>query len=311
MQCPKCRQENRSQARFCVGCGAALPVAPAVAPESKPEPSARSQPALTHACGACGTALKPDARFCPRCGAQVAEPPQPPSRSVPAPTWAVPPPVEAGPPRREQDQVRFAAQPAEDRRPPVKSPLDVEPEPVQRSPQRRPAWLLGLMTAFLSALCIFCAVVGGVVGASSGGSVAAVPDADPSRPDVTVYVDETYVSTMLDGGLPEGVEGTTSLDVKPDNLLVLSTRLDLMFVRPEITVTSRLSVQEGRIQIVVEDVEAEGHDIFRLIGIDGWTLGDALVDVIQEGLERELGPGSKLMDITTDEHWIILTARLN
>jgi hypothetical protein len=82
-------------------------------------------------------------------------------------------------------------------------------------------------------------------------------------------------------------------------------------VKPEIVIMSRLSVIDGRIHIRVEDVDAGGHKLFSLIGIDEVTLGDDLVDIIQKGLERELGPGSRLLEITTEDNWIILKARLD
>ncbi|MBI2962609.1 MAG: zinc-ribbon domain-containing protein [Deltaproteobacteria bacterium] len=57
MRCPSCSRENRPRARFCAGCGAALP----------------------HACAACGAELPEGARFCDACGRSVGEePPKPP-----------------------------------------------------------------------------------------------------------------------------------------------------------------------------------------------------------------------------------------
>jgi class 3 adenylate cyclase/tetratricopeptide (TPR) repeat protein len=49
--CPKCETENRSEARFCDGCGNAL----------------------TLSCAGCGAELRPQARFCDGCGAPVAK----------------------------------------------------------------------------------------------------------------------------------------------------------------------------------------------------------------------------------------------
>ena len=49
MQCSSCRAENRHAARFCRGCGDALPFA----------------------CEGCGAELLPDSRFCDACGAEV------------------------------------------------------------------------------------------------------------------------------------------------------------------------------------------------------------------------------------------------
>jgi class 3 adenylate cyclase/tetratricopeptide (TPR) repeat protein len=52
MDCPHCRRENPADARFCNGCGAALPLT----------------------CGSCGRQNPPDSRFCSACSAPLAAP---------------------------------------------------------------------------------------------------------------------------------------------------------------------------------------------------------------------------------------------
>lgn len=293
MLCPTCRHENRSTARFCARCGHALAA-------TFSETQTEMIPAIASRCVACGTALKRRSRFCPRCGVPVDERTPPPTRSVPSQSWALPPVSAATPSLQEKDQGLLASQPGADEHPTG-----------HHGAGKRSSWRLGLLTALVSMLCVSCAIVGVAVGPAFADTVASLPGADPSRPDVTVYIGEAYVGAMIDESLPGGLQAETSLDVRPNNVLVLTTRLDLMFVRPEIIIGSRLSVVEGRIQIEVESVEAGELDIFGLIGVDAWTLGDELVDMLQRGLEQELGPGSELLDITTDEHWIILKARLN
>ena len=59
MTCPRCRQDNPTHARFCLGCGARLALA----------------------CGACGAELPGGARFCLQCGQAVAGSPAAPVRS--------------------------------------------------------------------------------------------------------------------------------------------------------------------------------------------------------------------------------------
>ncbi len=51
MQCPACAHDNRSNQRFCINCGAALP----------------------QDCGSCGGSLQAGARFCGECGKSVTE----------------------------------------------------------------------------------------------------------------------------------------------------------------------------------------------------------------------------------------------
>ena len=66
MRCSRCDRENRSDARFCRGCGAPLSLR----------------------CGACGADAEPDSAFCDRCGASL---------SSPAPTPGPEAPRAAGP----------------------------------------------------------------------------------------------------------------------------------------------------------------------------------------------------------------------
>jgi hypothetical protein len=310
MQCPKCGSENRAGARFCGRCGQVLAaVAPAASAQPPSQPVTQVRPTGTSECTACGMSLKPGARFCPRCGVVVDD--GPPARNIPMPTWAPPPVIEATSLPQERRQATPAYQPDLEWRPSVASSPEIAPTPVRQQSRGRFSWLLALGTALVSGLCFFCAIMGLVLGSAFGDTVAASPETDPSQPDLTLYVSEKYVSAMIDETLPGGIRGDTELDVRPDNLLVLTTHLDLFLVKPEIVISSRLSVVDGRIQIQVEDVDAGGHNIFNLIGVDGWMLGDDLVDMIQRGLERELGAGSRLLDIRTDDNWIILKARLN
>jgi class 3 adenylate cyclase/tetratricopeptide (TPR) repeat protein len=51
MRCPRCERENREGARFCRGCGTALPIA----------------------CPRCGAPAEPDSAFCDRCGAALGD----------------------------------------------------------------------------------------------------------------------------------------------------------------------------------------------------------------------------------------------
>ncbi len=62
MTCPSCRHANSAAARFCEGCGTALP----------------------RACSGCGEALSASARFCSQCG-HAADPATPPVAPAPSP----------------------------------------------------------------------------------------------------------------------------------------------------------------------------------------------------------------------------------
>jgi len=61
MRCPSCAHENRSQAKFCAGCGAGLP----------------------RGCAQCGAELPAGARFCDACGTGVGAAPAPATPAAP------------------------------------------------------------------------------------------------------------------------------------------------------------------------------------------------------------------------------------
>src|SRR2546423_14091617 len=65
MQCPRCQHDNRDDARFCRGCGAAMSLS----------------------CPKCGVNVTPGSRFCDKCGAALTDPP----------TWQAVPPRFASP----------------------------------------------------------------------------------------------------------------------------------------------------------------------------------------------------------------------
>src|SRR5574341_1654376 len=66
MQCPRCRQDNPPQAKFCAECGARLALA----------------------CATCGTELPAGAKFCLECGQPVSVPSA--ARQFPAPAAYTP-----------------------------------------------------------------------------------------------------------------------------------------------------------------------------------------------------------------------------
>jgi hypothetical protein len=111
MQCPKCRFENRPEARFCKQCGQSMPVA---------APPPQSAPAGVP-CPTCGAMVNPGARFCQGCGntllaASSAPPPvSPAARSQAAPTLARQAPQYTSPPTQppsvQQPYAPHAAQP--------------------------------------------------------------------------------------------------------------------------------------------------------------------------------------------------------
>jgi hypothetical protein len=310
MRCTHCNVENRSGARFCAACGEPLEVV-----ETPPEATS---------CATCGASVKPGARFCPRCGAEIGQAiaaNEGSGGSASRPTWAedsgreaVPPSVtvDVSPaggsvsrPTWAEDSGREAV--------PHSATVDVSLAGVSAQPppprQRRAAWPLAIVVALLSGACFLCAVIGFAAAPAFGGEVQSVPVVDPNRPDITILVEEAYISDMVKTSLPASIGGAMQLDVQPGNQIVATMEFSLILIRLQVTIHSRIAVEAGQMRVGVERIETGGQNLLELIGIDQITLGDEITGAIQKVLEDELGPGSRLLAIATDENRVTLTAR--
>ncbi len=163
--------------------------------------------------------------------------------------------------------------------------------------------------ALLSGCCLICVVIGLASAPAFGREIPPLPVVDPARPDITLFVEESYISEMLSSALPAAIGGTPRLDVQPGNRIVVTLNFSLLIVRLEVTVHTLLAVEDGQLRVRVERIETGGQDLLELIGIDQLSLGDEITGTLQRILERELGPGSRLLGIETDELRVILTAR--
>ncbi|MGC9467548.1 MAG: zinc-ribbon domain-containing protein [Anaerolineae bacterium] len=288
MRCPNCGQENRVGARFCGRCGQPLSTKP---PLELTEAASR--------CPVCNSILKPDARFCPQCGTAISAP----RDGVPAPT----PPAHTV---RAGERALPTVTPAPAIVSPQAAPEASRVEEQSRARvRRRPAWLVGVVMALLSGAVFFCLVMGLALLPAFGRSVPPSPEVDPSQADLTILVREAYISDMLAQALPEGVQGDAVVDVQPGNKLVTTIGFDLLFIDLEVIVHAGIGVEGGEIQVWVDRVETGGHDILELLNVNQVDLGQNITGAIQQGLEDELGPGSRLLTIVTDDTNVILTAR--
>jgi hypothetical protein len=200
--------------------------------------------------------------------------------------------------------------------PPAHRPAAVETAlPAESRPRRgrevegRPAWLVAVVTAIVSGACFLCVVLALAAGPAFGTALPPLAPEDPTRPDITILVEEAYISDMVSSGLPDAIDGDAALDVQPGNLIVTTIDFQLLIIRLQVVVNSRIAVEEGRIGVKVESIETGGQDLLDLIGMDQLVLGEDITGVIQNVLEDELGEGVRLLAIATDEARVILTAR--
>lgn len=307
MQCPHCHAENRAGARFCRRCGEALEVQ-----------QEQSQAPDALVCPACGSPLKAGARFCGHCGSVVtpAEPDNPPGsleagalEASPVVTPAaqtmreiVPQPLPSAPVSRIQDALPQGIMTSATSRPPSGAPLGSRPT-------RKPQWFIAAIAALAVGTLSLCLVLALAAGPAFGRVVPALPPIDLTRPDLTILVKEAYLSDMVGEALPEVVDGTAVLDVQPGNLIVVTVDFQLLIIRLQVVVNSRIAVEEGRIRVSLESIETGGHDLLDLVGMDQLELGEDITGTIQDVLEDELGEGARLLAISTDDDQVTLTAR--
>jgi hypothetical protein len=152
-------------------------------------------------------------------------------------------------------------------------------------------------------------LVGLAVSPALGESLSPPPVSDPSQEDITIIVDEAYLNRVLSEALPGSVPGEATLDVRPDDLLVITAVLDLLLQELEVTVVLRMGVEAGELHLALESVEAAGQDILDLLGVDREALGQAMSRAIQGQVEAGLGAGAQILGVTMDEDHIIITAR--
>jgi len=140
-------------------------------------------------------------------------------------------------------------------------------------------------------------------------SVPPPPASDPTRQDITIVVEESYLNRALTQALPGNGSGEAMLDVQPDNRLVVNAEFDLLMTKLKVVITLRLTAEAGQIKLTLESLEAGGQDVLELLGMDPNTLTETVSEAIQQQIEAGLGEGTQLLDIVTDEEHITIMAR--
>jgi hypothetical protein len=194
---------------------------------------------------------------------------------------------------------------------PASGPADLSPwEAADQAPtRRRPAWPLAIVMVLLSGVCSLCAMVALAAAPAFSGQIRPLPVVDPTRPDLTILVEESYINDMVREAMPAALGGDAQLDVQPDSRIVVTMDFSLVIIRLEVAIHIRIGVEDGHVRASVESIETGGMDLLDLVGTDQITLGEQFTGAIQKVLEDELGPGARLLTLTTDESRVILTAR--
>ncbi|MGD8997333.1 MAG: hypothetical protein PVH80_04445 [Anaerolineae bacterium] len=128
-----------------------------------------------------------------------------------------------------------------------------------------------------------------------------------------MIVKEAYLNQEMTNSLPTSVPGTVTLDVQPGNHLVATAVFDLALTKLRVVTDLRVSAAAGRLQVAVLSVDVAGHELMglaNLIGVNGSTLGQSMGGTIQARVEEGLGEGARILEVSTDETRLTITAEL-
>lgn len=173
--------------------------------------------------------------------------------------------------------------------------------------------LTGCLVALVTGLLTSCALVAIALAPAFSGAVPIPGEQDPGQHDLTMVVKEGYLNEELTSSLPTSVPGTVTLDVQPENRLVATAIFDLALTKVRVVTTLRLSAANGRLQVTVLSVDVAGHELMslaNLIGVNGSTLGQSMSGTIQGRIAAGLGEGAQIMDVSTGDTDLTITAKL-
>jgi len=179
----------------------------------------------------------------------------------------------------------------------------------KRIPAERRPIILGCIGALVMSLVSCCALSAVAIGPAFGGSVPPPPEADPTRPDITMLIRESFMNRALIEALPETVPVKGEMDVQSGGRLVFAGEITILVAKVPVEMTLRLGLEGGELVVEIEGIEAAGYDLTELTGMDISSLADAISGPLQDQIEAGLGPGAQIMGITSDDEQLIITGR--
>jgi len=177
----------------------------------------------------------------------------------------------------------------------------------RRANSLAPVWM-GCLGAAIVSIVASCGVLGLMLAPALGGPLPAPPEPDPTRPDITIYVQESYLDRMLTSALPASMRDSAELDVQSDNRLVLTANVNLLLAELDVTIVLTMAAENGELQVGIESIEAAGGDLMELLDINEESLSDMMGATIQDQVEAGLGEGARILGVQMDEERIIITA---
>lgn len=148
------------------------------------------------------------------------------------------------------------------------------------------------------------------------GPLSSLGEADPSKADITITVQEAFLDRVVARSLPDlpsGLATEVALDLRPGARIAFRVRLSSKLLNQNLagdaTGTVYLDVVDGQLALRVSDLKVLG---FSLPAI-GQTLLDEfssrLNRTINDQIRAAMGRNTVILDLTTDETQMVLRAR--
>jgi len=169
---------------------------------------------------------------------------------------------------------------------------------------------LGLLLGMLLVACVLGALV--LPGARAGLPPTAAPDA--SRPDIVITVQEAYFQHLVSSALPPDWAEGISLELQPGGLVVFKGKIKANFfgvaVAGDYSATSELSARDGHLVIKIRPVEVMGISLAGFVDKFTNELSARITEMVDKQVQDGLGANAYIMDVRTDDHQLVILARL-
>ena len=149
--------------------------------------------------------------------------------------------------------------------------------------------------------------------ASTGVALPAVKP-DPARPDIVITVQDAFIKQTIVRSVPGDALKDVTVKLQVGGVIAIQGRVEETLLGQTLSapfsLAMRLAAQSGHLRVDVSEVQVAGNQAVSaaLQGVfDG--LGDQASQMINQELVAGLGSDAYIMDVTTDDHRMIVRAR--
>ncbi len=151
------------------------------------------------------------------------------------------------------------------------------------------------------------------VTASTGGALPPVKP-DPSRPDIVITVQDTFIQQAVARSVPSGALKDVTVKFQTGGVVAVQGRVETTLLGQTLSapfsLTMRLMAQNGRLRVDVGKVQVADNEAVSA-ALQGTLegLGDQASQMINQQLVAGLGSNAYIMDVTTNDRQMMIRAR--